>query len=163
MNVSRSRPFEKMTMLVRNGGAVLGLLLLVGMAAPSAQAVPRGGPSYQTDSGTVGFLRRYLVAGGDITYPLEAVKKKLSGSGFFLMRLRADGTVESVAIADSNLDRSLNEHVQRTLRGYRFKPKTKEPLLWLVSFDARQVAVIIKVQRVKEEDLPIRLPKSFLR
>lgn len=152
-----------MRIAMRHGAATFTLLLFVAIVAPSAQAVPKGGPSYQTDSGTVGFLRRYLVAGGDITYPLEAVKKKLSGSGFFLMRLRADGTVESVTIADSNLDRSLNEHVQRTLRGYRFKPKTKEPLLWLVSFDARQVAVIIKVSRVKEEDLPIRLPKNSLR
>ncbi len=42
----------------------------------SAAAVPKGGPRYETDAGTVRFLRRYLLSGGDIYYPLEAAQAK---------------------------------------------------------------------------------------
>jgi hypothetical protein len=38
------------------------LLLLMALATSVLAEVPRGGPKYQTDSGTVSLLRRYLVS-----------------------------------------------------------------------------------------------------
>lgn len=38
----------------------------------------------------------------------------------------------------------------RTLKGYRFRPKTKGPLLWLVGFMQRST-VIVKLTLIKEE------------
>ena len=130
-------------------------LLLVLLCGATAIAVPRGGPRYETDSRTVGFLRRYLVSGGDIYYPLEAARAEQSGSGFYFMKLRPDGSVESVTVKRSTGYKALDEHVTRTLQAYRFKPKTKGPLFWLVSF-AQPATVIVKVSRVRDErDIPV--------
>ena len=118
---------------------------------------PRGGPKYETDRGTVGFLRRYLVSGGDIHYPADADRQKLQASGFFLMKLRPDGIVESVTVKSSTRYPALDEEVTRTLKAYRFKPNTKGPLLWLVSF-LQPTTVIVKASLVDEKNLP-PLPK----
>lgn len=128
--------------------------LLFVMLASTALAVPKGGPKYETDSGTVEFLRRYLESGSDIRYPLEAAQAKQSGSAFYLMKLAPDGSVESLTIKRSNGDKSLHEHVSRTLKTYRFKPKTKSPLLWLVSF-APPATVIVKAGPVDEKKLQL--------
>ena len=137
-----------MRILVRPG--MLATLLLT----CTALAIPKGGPRYETDAGTVNFLRRYLVSGGDIHYPLEAAQAKKSGSGFYLMKLSADGSVESVTAKRSTGYKELDEHVIRTLKAYRFKPKTKAPLLWLVSF-APPATVIVKASLVRSEnDIP---------
>ena len=128
-------------------------VLLAAMVASTAVAVPRGGPQYQTDSGTVTFLRRNLVSGGEIQYPLDAQKQKQIGSLFVLMRLQPDGTVESLTTKHVTGDRVFQAHVERALRGYRFKPGTKGPLLWLVSFD-HPATVIVKVSRSKDGKVP---------
>ena len=132
-------------------------LLFVMLACTALAFPPRGGPKYETDSGTVGFLRRYLVSGGDIHYPYDADRRKLQASGFFLMKLRPDGIVESLTVKSSTGYAELDEEVTRTLKAYRFKPNTKGPLLWLVSF-LQPTTVIVKAMLVNEKSLP-RLPK----
>jgi TonB family protein len=135
--------------------ALASLLSLI-LACSAVAAVPKGGPRYESDSGTVNFLRRHLVSGSDIHYPLEAAKAKQWGSGFYLMKLADDGSVQSLTTKRWKGDRVLDEHARRTLQAYRFKPKTKGPLLWLVSFDP-PARVIIKAMLVKDEkniDIP---------
>jgi TonB family protein len=128
--------------------------LLFAMLACTALAFPsRGGPKYETDRGTVGFLRRYLVSGGDIHYPSNAARRGLQASGFFLMKLRPDGIIESVTVKLSTGYIELDEEVTRTLKAYRFKPNTKGPLLWLVSF-LQPATVIVKALLVNEKSLP---------
>ena len=134
----------------------LGSLVLVMLACSEVAAVPKGGPRYETDSGTVAFLRRHLVSGGDIYYPLEAAKAKQWGSGFYLMKLAEDGSVESLTTKRWTGDKVLDAHARRTLQAYRFKPKTKTPLLWLVSFDP-PATVIVKTYVVKDES-KLQLP-----
>ena len=129
---------------------ILAAVIIVALTCTAA-AVPKGGPRYETDAGTVGFLRRYLVSGGDIYYPLEAAQAKQWGSGFYFMKLRADGSVESLTVKRSTGYKGLDEHVTRTLKAYRFKPKTKGPLFWLVSF-APPATVIVKASRVRDEN-----------
>lgn len=130
-------------------------VLLVLLACTAAAAVPKGGPRYETDAGTVSFLRRHLLAGGDVHYPLEAAQRKQEGSGFYLMKLRADGSVESLKVKHSTGYAILDESATQTLRAYRFRENTKAPLLWLVSF-AHPATVIVKVWTVDEKNL--RLP-----
>lgn len=125
------------------------ILLFALLAATAVAAVPKGGPQYQTDSGTVGFLRRHLISGADLQYPIEAQRLKQQGSLFLLMKLRPDGTVESLTAESVTGDAVFEEQVKRALKSYRFKPKTKGPLMWLVSF-AQPATVIVKVYRVKE-------------
>ena len=133
-------------------------LLFITIASTALAAVPQGGPKIETDTGTVGFLRRHLVSGADIGYPLEAAKAKQQGSVFYLMKLRADGSVESLKLKKSTGHKALDENVRRTLNGYRFKPKTKSPLLWLVSF-AQPATVIVKCWRVEGDD--VQLPPTL--
>jgi TonB family protein len=134
------------------------LSLLCTMLACTALAYPpKGVPKYESDRGTVGFLRRYLVSGGDIHYPSDADRRRLQASGFFVMKLRPDGIVESVTIKSSTGYTVLDEEVTRTLKAYRFKPNTAGPLLWLVSF-LQPTTVIVKVLPVDEKNLP-PLPK----
>jgi TonB family protein len=66
------------------------------------------------------------------------------------MKLREDGTVESLTVKRSSGSKALAEHAMRTLKAYRFRPKTKSPLLWLVSFDPA-ATVIVKAMVVKDE------------
>ena len=131
----------------------LYLLLFAMLICTAVAFPPKTGPKYQTDSGTVGFLRRYLVSGGDIQYPYDAKQRSLQGGGFFLMRLRPDGIVESVTVQSSTGYTVLDEHVTRALKTYRFKPRTKGPLLWLVSF-LQPATVIVKAHLVKEPSPP---------
>jgi len=132
-------------------------LFLVGLACTVLAAIPKSGPKYETDRSTVGFLRRYLISGGDIHYPAEAARSNHQGSGFFLMKLRPDGVVGSLTIKSSTGYASLDEHVAQTLKGYRFKPKTEGPILWLVSF-LQPATVIVKVMGYGEKNPPF-LPK----
>src|SRR5437667_6696506 len=116
------------TMLVK----ILGLTVaLVCMALTFSPARPG---AYQTDRGTTGFLRYNLVSGGEFTFPPEAVRQNLSGSGFFLMRLRPDGVVESVTIKMSSGYAVIDDHIVRTLKAYRFRPGTKQQIEWRVGF-----------------------------
>ena len=123
------------------------------LACTALASPPRSGPKYETDRGTVGFLRRYLVSGGDVHYPSNAAGLGLQGSGFFLMKLRPDGIVESLTVKSSTGSTELDENVTRTLRAYRFKPNTKGPILWLVSF-LQPSTVIVKAMLVDEKNLP---------
>ncbi|MGH9697006.1 MAG: energy transducer TonB [Bryobacteraceae bacterium] len=121
------------------------------MLASTVFAFPEGNrPHYETDSGTVGFLHYHLKSGGDILYPYEAAHLKQEGSGFFLMRLRPDGSVESLTMKSSTGHSLLDDSIMRTLKGYRFRPKTKGPLLWLVGF-MQPSTVIVKLTLIKED------------
>ena len=122
------------------------LLLSLLLAHQLAAAPPRLGPKYVTDSGTVGFLRRHLVTGADIQYPRESDSLRQQGSAFVVMHLRDDGTVESLTVRQSTGFPKLDQHVKRALETYRFKRKTKGPLVWLVSF-LQPTTVIVKVYR----------------
>ena len=75
----RDRHFTLMRLLC----FVLTLMVCTAHASP-----PKAGPKFESDRGTVGFLRRYLLSGGDIYYPYDAARLKLEGGGFFLMQLR---------------------------------------------------------------------------
>lgn len=130
-----------------------GVSLLFALLASTVLALPRSGPGYDTDRGTVGFLHYNLLSGGEITFPPEAVRQNLQGSGFFVMRLRPDGAVESVAKKMSTGYAVLDEHITRVLKAYRFKPGTRQPLLWLVGF-IQPGTVIVKLNLIKEEGPP---------
>lgn len=117
------------------------IVILASTVLTSAFAI---GPGYQTDRGTVGFLRYNLLSGGEITFPPEASRQKLQGSGLFLMRLRPDGIVESVTTKMSSGHTILDQHIIRLLKTYRFKPGTKQPIEWLVGF-IQPGTVIVKL------------------
>ena|ERR1700686_226410 len=125
--------------------AVLTLLVLI---VPSTR-----GAGYQTDRGTISFLRYHLFFGGEITYPPEAVRQNLQGSGFFLMRLRPDGAVESLTMKMSTGHTILDEHIMRVLKAYRFRSGTKQPIEWLVGF-IQPATVIVKLNLIKEQSSP---------
>jgi hypothetical protein len=69
------------------------------------------------------------------------------------MRLRPDGVVESVTKKMSTGAAVLDEHITRVLKSYRFKPGTKQPILWLVGF-IQPGTVIVKLNLLKEESPP---------
>jgi TonB family protein len=130
--------------------AMLSLLVLT--------TLPAGAAAYQTDSGTRGFLLYNLISGAEFTIPAEAARKNLSGSGFFLMRLRPDGAVESVTVKMSSGHAVIDQHIMRVLKTYRFKPGTKQPIQWLVGF-IQPDTVIVKLNLVKE-NAPASRPKK---
>lgn len=121
--------------------------MLVCVAHSPAPAAPAG---YSTDKGTISFLRYNLVSGGEFTFPAEALKQKLSGSGFFLMRLRPDGAVESITTKMSSQVPLLDAHITRILKTYRFRAGTKHPIQWLVGF-VYPSTVIVKLNLVKAD------------
>ena len=131
--------------------AVLSLLVLTALRA--------GAAAYQTDSGTRGFLLYNLISGGEFTIPAEAARQNLSGTGFFLMRLRPDGAVESVTMKMSSGYAVIDQHLMRVLKTYRFKPGTKQPIEWLVGF-IQPNTVIVKLNLVKENPSPARPRKK---
>ena len=134
--------------------------LLIAMLACTALAfslAARAG--YQTDRGTIGFLRYNLLYGGEIPFPPEAVRQNLQGSGFFLMRLRPDGVVESVTMKSSTGHTVLDEHIMRVLKAYRFRSGTRQPIEWLVGF-IQPATVIVKLNLVKEQGPPSPLKKN---
>ena len=133
-------------------------LLLVMLACTALASPPKSGPRYETDRGTVGFLYYNLLSGGEITFPPEALRQNLQGSGFFLMRLRPDGAMESVTTKMSTGHTLLDEHIIRLLKNYRFKAGTKQPIQWLVGF-IQPGTVIVKVNLFKEQGPPSR-PKK---
>ena len=135
----------------------LSLLLFAMLICAALAEPPRGGGKYETDRGTVGFLRRYLVSGGDIHYPRDADRQKQQASGFYLMKLRPDGSVESVTVKSSTKYPAMDEEVTRTLEAYRFKPNTKGPILWLVSF-YQPTTVLVKASLFDEKSPP-KLPQ----
>lgn len=105
---------------------------------------------YQTDRGATSFLRYNLVSGGEFTFPQEVARQNLSGTGFFLMRLRPDGMVESVTIKMSSGHAVIDDHIVRTLKAYRFRPGTKQPIEWLAGF-IQPATVIVKLNLVKDD------------
>jgi TonB family protein len=123
------------------------------LACTAVAAPPKAGPRFETDSGTVGFLHRYFVSGANIQYPHDARRLNLQGGGFFLMKLRPDGSVESLKVQMSTGYSELDEYVKRTLRTYRFRPGTKGQILWLVSF-IQPATVVVKITRIKEQGPP---------
>jgi TonB family protein len=125
-------------------------VLFTMLACTAVAAPPRGNSKYETDRGTVGFLHYNLLSGGEIPFPPEARRQNLQGSGFFLMRLRADGLVESVTTQMSTGHSVLDQHIIRLLKAYRFKPGTKQPVQWLVGF-IQPSTVIVKLNLVKEK------------
>jgi TonB family protein len=134
--------------------------LLIAVLAFSVLAVPSAcGTGYMTDRGTIAFLRYHLISGGEITYPAEAVRQKLQGSGLFLMRLRPDGVVESVTVKMSSGYAVLDEHIIRLLKTYRFRSGTKQPIEWLVGF-LQPETVIVKIIALIKEQSPPAPPKK---
>lgn len=127
---------------------LFAMLTCTAVAAP-----PKAGPRFETDSGTVGFLHRYFISGANIQYPHDARQLKQQGGGFFLMKLRPDGSVESLKVEMSTGYSKLDEYVTRTLKTYRFRPGTKGQLLWLVSF-LQPATVVVKITRIKEQPPP---------
>jgi TonB family protein len=134
-------------------------VLIAALSLSVLTALPAGAAAYQTDSGTRGFLLYNLISGGEFTIPSEAVRQNLSGSGFFLMRLRPDGAVESVTMKMSSGHAVIDQHIMRVLKTYRFKPGTKQPIQWLVGFIQPQT-VIVKLNLVKENAPPSRPKKK---
>lgn len=129
--------------------------LLIAVLAFSALALPSAcGTGYMTDKGTVSFLHYNLIYGGEFTFPPEALQKKLSGSGFFLMRLRPDGTVDSVTTKMSTGYSLLDEHIIRLLKAYRFRPGTKQPIEWLVGFVYPGTVIVRIIALIKEQSPP---------
>src|SRR5688572_26584912 len=126
----------------------LGALIVV-FSLLALTALPAGAAAYQTDSGTRGFLLYNLISGAEFTIPAEAARQNLSGSGFFLMRLRPDGAVESVTTKMTSGYAVIDQHIVRVLKTYRFKPGTKQPIQWLVGF-IQPDTVIVKLNLVKE-------------
>ena len=124
-------------------------LIFVMLACTAQAALQRGNSKYETDRGTVGFLHYNLLSGPEITFPPGAGRQNFQGSGFFLMRLRADGDVESVTTQMSTGQAVVDQHIIRLLKVYRFKPGTKQPLQWLVGF-IQPSTVIVKLNLVKE-------------
>jgi TonB family protein len=88
----------------------------------------------EIDPGAYHFLRRVLVSGGDFSYPDEAAKARHSGTASYDMVVAEDGRVGSLRLASSSGHAAIDAHVARTLKGYRFKPGTKGPLRWHISF-----------------------------
>ena len=130
----------------------LGVLIAV-LSLTVPAALPARGAGYETDRGTRGFLYYNLISGGEFTFPPEAVRQNLSGSGFFLMRLRPDGAVESVTMKMSSGHAVIDQHIMRVLKTYRFKPGTKQPIQWLVGF-IQPATVIVKLNLIKEQSPP---------
>jgi TonB family protein len=131
----------------------LCFLFLLGFTCTALATNPKSRPQYRTDSGTVGFLRRHLISGGDIRYPADMNRSRQQGSGFYLMKLRPDGAVEAVTIKSSTGYASVDEYVTRTLKDYRFKSQTKGPILWLVSF-IQPATVLVQAWRYDEKNPP---------
>ena len=136
----------------------LWMLMLV-FSLSVMTVLPAGAAAYQTDTGTRGFLLYNLVSGGEFTIPAEAARKNLSGTAFFLMRLRPDGAVESVTMQMSSGHAVIDQHLMRVLKTYRFKPGTKQPIQWLVGF-IQPETVIVKLNLVKEKAPPSRPKKK---
>src|SRR5688572_7604813 len=126
----------------------LGVLIMV-FSLLVVSAHPAGAVAYQTDTGTRGFLLYNLISGAEFTVPAEAARQNLSGTAFFLMRLRPDGAVESVTLKMSSGYAVIDQHIMRVLKTYRFKPGTKQPIQWLVGF-IQPDTVIVKLNLVKE-------------
>jgi hypothetical protein len=133
---------------MRNFTVIVAVLAFVTVAV-----FPACGMGYQTDRGTRGFLFYHLISGAELTFPPQAVQQKLKGSGFFVMRLRPDGMVESVTTRMSTGYRILDEHIIRLLKTYRFRVGTKQPILWLVGF-VYPDTVIVKLNLLRAENSP---------
>jgi TonB family protein len=127
--------------------------LFAALACMALAVAPVRGAGYQTNRGTRGFLFYNLLSGGEISFPPEAVRQNLQGSGFFQMRLRPDGVVESVTTKMSTGHPVLDEHIIRVLKAYRFKAGTKQPIEWLVGF-VQPATVIVKLNLIKEQSPP---------
>lgn len=88
----------------------------------------------EIEGAALSFLRRHLVSGGDFNYPEQAASTKHSGSAGYTMELSDDGTVKKLKPTMSSGNATIDEHVKQTLQRYRFKPGTKGPLQWYISF-----------------------------
>ncbi len=88
----------------------------------------------EIDGAALFFLRGHLVSGGDFYYPEEAGSAKHSGSAGYIMELAEDGSVKNLKRNMSSGNAVIDEHVRQTLQRYRFKPATKSPLQWYISF-----------------------------
>ena len=104
----------------------IALMLVASSVAPGTELV--------TDPIVRKFLERELLAGGDFHYPLEAAKKKAGGTSGCLMHLGPTGHVISLKVTKSSGHTILDNHVMKVLSGYRFKPGTKSPINWYITF-----------------------------
>ncbi len=88
----------------------------------------------EIDGTAIFFLRRHLVAGGDFSYPEQAADTKYSGSVGYVMALGDDGRVKNLKLNMPSGNAAIDEHVKQALQRYVFKPGTKGPLQWYISF-----------------------------
>lgn len=120
--------------VVRN--CILYFVLCVASAATRGAVPPTSANQavIESDPMTQEFLRRVLVSGSDFSYPDAAAKQKQGGTCSCIMFLQPDGTVKSIALYKSSGHPILDNYVGRTLKGYRFKPGTKGPIRWFITF-----------------------------
>ncbi|MDQ6860200.1 MAG: energy transducer TonB [Verrucomicrobiota bacterium] len=103
--------------------------VLVGCATASARIT-----KVEIDGTALFFLRRHLVSGGDFSYPEQAAAAKYSGSAGYLMELNPEGSIRKLKLKMSSGNAAIDEHVKQTLQRFVFKPGTKGPLQWYISF-----------------------------
>ena len=111
------------------GGLLTIVALVLGSTIASARIT-----KVEIDSPALFFLRRHLVSGGDFYFMDEAAKSKFSGTAGYLMDVDGDGSVQKLKLIMPSGNAAVDEHVRQTLQRYRFKPGTKGPLQWYVSF-----------------------------
>ncbi len=66
--------------------------------------------------------REYLLSAPRPEYPYDARRRNLQGSGMFILRVRADGTVSRVDVEDSTGSPLLDQTAIAAYSKWRFKP-----------------------------------------
>jgi len=109
-------------------------LIIIATVLFGADATFAGQAVIESDPMTQTFSRRVLVSGSDFSYPDAAAQQKQGGTCSCTMFLLPDGTVKAITLDQSNGHPILDNYVGRILKGYRFKPGTKGPIRWFITF-----------------------------
>ncbi len=87
--------------------------------APIAKPRAEGKPTGPAPSG-----RAAMISKGNVQYPYEAKRARMTGSGVAVVSVSASGSVTSVSMAKSTGHAALDNAAVSGLRGARFKPGT---------------------------------------